>query len=94
MGSTKHIDTVSTTGDLTLAGGNTITVLPSDYMTHDPLTVTKNGVEVDVFDELERLTNTLNVMIEITDRLLENARLDESVAEILDKHEMIRKLAK
>ena len=53
----------------------------------------ENGEEYDVLQELKEIKQYVKVLEEACDALLENARKDTTIAEMLDKHEFIRKLS-
>lgn len=52
-----------------------------------------NGEEYDVLQELKEIKQYVKVLEEACDALLENARKDTTIAEMLDKHEFLRKLS-
>jgi hypothetical protein len=92
-------DTVLTIGPVgdpnsiyTVDGIDTITFTDIDHhplVLHDPDTAD----EYDVLQELKDTKRKLEAMETLIDKLLENARLDTSVAEALDKHEMLKRLS-
>jgi hypothetical protein len=53
----------------------------------------ENGEEYDVLRELKEIKQYVKVLEEACDALLENARKDTTIAEMLDKHEFLRKLS-
>ena len=61
---------------------------------HRPLVVRdENGEEHDILAELKEIKQYVRVLEEACDALLENARKDTTIAEMLDKHEFLRKLS-
>jgi hypothetical protein len=84
-------DTITITSSI-LDNDDIITI--SDFqenplVLHDPLTKD----DYDVLQELKDTKRKLEAMETLIDKLLENARLDTSVAEALDKHEMLKRLS-
>jgi hypothetical protein len=109
MHNINSVTTISTTDDfdednvitidtsqLTSAYVSTTSIGPSSITVddHAPLIIRdENGESHDVAKDLKEIKDYIAVLEQAVDTLLADARKDTSIAEMLDKHEFLRKLS-